>query len=83
MTLFSCQPALSSTLRLSTITSINDLINRYNYFRLRGVMGSLMTLTPNLGYLYGLMLGNLVPVNLIPWFMVGPSLLFSLFSWKG
>ena len=46
-------------------------------------MGSLMTMTPNAGYLYGLVIGIYLPVHIIPWVIVGPSILFILLSWLG
>jgi len=56
-------------------------LSEIGLIRLRGLMGSLMTLTPNVGYLYGLLLGALVPVNLVPWVVVGPCVLYLLLSW--
>ena len=44
-------------------------------------MGSLMTLTPNGGYLYGIMFSSIVPVHILPWILVLPSIIFLVFSW--
>ena len=49
--------------------------------RWRGTLGSFNALTPNAGYLYGIMVGGFLPVRIFPWVMVGPSIVFLLFSW--
>ena len=54
--------------------------NIYNC-RLRGTIVSVNTFTPNAGYLYGLMIGTLVPINIMPWAIVVPSIVFLLLSW--
>ncbi len=51
------------------------------YFRLRGPMGSLMNLTPSVGYLYGFVLSSIVPIHILPWILVLPSIIFLVFSW--
>ena len=45
---------------------------------MRGMMGSLNTMTPNAGYLYGLVIGSYVPVHIIPWVIVGQGNQFFL-----
>jgi len=57
------------------------LMSELSLVRMRGMMGSLNTMTPNAGYLYGLVIGSYVPVHLIPWVIVGPCILFVLLSW--
>jgi len=57
------------------------LLLEISLVRVRGLLGSLNTLTTNGGYLYGLMVGSLVPVRYVPWIIVGPSAVFILLSW--
>ena len=47
----------------------------------RGALGSFNALTPNAGYLYGIIVGSLLPISIFPWVMVGPTIVFLLFSW--
>ena len=49
-------------------------------FRSRGLLGSVNTLNVAIGYLYGLMIGSLVPVKYVPWVIVGPCVMFILLS---
>ena len=44
-------------------------------------MGSMMTLIPNGGYLYGIMFSSIVPVHILPWILVLPSIIFLAFFW--
>jgi len=61
--------------------AIGLYLSEVSLIRWRGTLGSLNALTPNAGYLYGIMVGSLLPVRVFPWVMVGPSILFLLLSW--
>ena len=61
--------------------AIGLYLSEISLVRWRGSLGSFNALTPNAGYLYGIMVGSLLPVRIFPWVMVGPSIVFLLFSW--
>merc|ERR1719228_2550096 len=56
-------------------------LSEISLVRWRGALGSFNAVTPNAGYLYGLLVGSMLPINIFPWVMVGPSILFLLLSW--
>ena len=51
------------------------------YYRYRGILGGLNSLTYNLGLLYGITIGGLVPLVYLSWVMVVPAAIFLVFSW--
>jgi len=61
--------------------AIGLYLSEISLVRWRGTLGSFNALTPNAGYLYGIMVGSLLPVRIFPWIMVGPSIVFLIFSW--
>ena len=61
--------------------AIGLYLSEMSLVRWRGTLGCFNALTPNAGYLYGIMVGSLLPVRVFPWVMVGPSIVFLLFSW--
>jgi len=57
------------------------LLLEISLIRSRGFIGSLNSVTPNAGYLYGQILGSMVPIHIVPWIMVAPCAVFLVFSW--
>jgi len=65
-----------------TVTPSYSLLNDISVIRYRGSLGSLNTLTVNLGILYGLVFGMFFPVPIYPYLVSGPALLFIVLYWK-
>lgn len=47
---------------------------------MRGALASFYALTPNAGYLYGILSGSMIPLWMFPWMMVAPCIVFLPFS---
>jgi len=64
-----------------TLNPSYSLLAEISTIRLRGSLGSMNTLMANIGYLYTLGVGMLVPVIYLPMVMIAPSLLFIGLFW--
>jgi len=76
---------LGCLLNGSAVGTVRPTIGLYlseiSLVKWRGALSSLNVVTNNAGYLYGIMVGSLFHISIFPWVMVGPSLIFLIFSW--
>ena len=56
------------------------LLSEVCLIRYRGALGCTNSLILNLGYLYGLLIGPLMPITYLPFLLMGPCVLFLVLS---